>query len=133
MANRQTMYLSAQQKPPAERLLCECCGQLRPEVIHTDLNAQTVSRGALIVKVRPTGAELMAILLRFLPGKLVPYERIYSGLWGANYADRGRRDQNSISVQLLHLRRAIEPLGLEIIVVRGLGLRLDIKGGKDGS
>ncbi len=101
-------------------------------MVHVDLNAHTVSRGTMRVKVRPTGAELLYLLTRGRPGDLVPYERIYSGLWGANYLDRNRLSQNHISVHVLLLRRQIEHMGLEIVVVRGLGLRLVIHGGKDG-
>ncbi len=132
MADRRNVHLMAQQRAIPDSKLCQCCGQLRPDVIHVDLNAHTVSRGVKTVKVRPTGAELMAIMVRFRPGSLVPYERIYSGIWGAVFVEGGRKTQNHISVQVLHLRRQIEPLGLGLTMVRGLGMRLDIEGGNNG-
>jgi DNA-binding response OmpR family regulator len=101
---------------------CPCCGSAVQAPAIVDLNSNTVAVGGKSVRVRPQCAELVHVLVEAYPAG-VAYERIFMRLHGA--ANEPNDPKNSLSAQLVYLRRLLKHLGVKIISDWGFGLRLE--------
>lgn len=105
--------------------LCPTCGQhLVGADLRVDLDHNLIVRGNAVVAVSAQQAELMFVIAKNGP-RLTSFDAISTALWGIR---EGPADEaKTISVQLCHLRKAISPLGAEIInhLGRGYSLKLN--------
>lgn len=100
--------------------LCPCCGQ-ETGVAHdllVSLDANAVSRFGEIVSLRPQEAVIVSELWRRHPATL-RRTTLLSALYGSG--DWPETAESVVKVQIHRIRRALAPLGVEIITIGGRG------------
>jgi DNA-binding winged helix-turn-helix (wHTH) protein len=100
---------------------CPCCGSAVEVPAIVDLDLNVIAVGGKSVRVRPQCAELVHVLVEAYPAG-VAYERIFMRLHGA--ANEPNDPKNSLSAQLVYLRRLLKQVGVKIVSEWGFGLRL---------
>lgn len=103
---------------------CPTCGQQLAAInLRIDLDHNLIVRGDAVVAVSAQQAELMFAIARNGP-RLTSLDAISAALWGMR--DGPEDGSKTISVQLCHLRKAISPLGVEIVNHPGRGYSLKL-------
>ena len=67
-----------------------------------DLQAKTVSRRGLSLKLSPTSWQLLEVLMRAYPG-VVTKQKLEAAIWGDTPPD-----SDSLKVHMFHLRKAVD-------------------------
>lgn len=103
---------------------CPCCGSvMETKVPVVDLNTNVISWGGKTTKLRPVGAELMAMLVRRSLG-IVTFDTLMNGIWGDNEPTDAYA---ALKVHLSHIRKALGPdSGIRIHNQPGVGYRLEL-------
>lgn len=103
--------------------ICPCCGQDTPDgrSLVVSLETNIASRWGRTVRLTPQQAEILHILSSRAPGT-VREEPLVSGLYG--YSDPPEKPSKTLRVQMVHIRNAVAPLGVNIKNVFGIGYRL---------
>ena len=99
---------------------CPCCGSevSRPVIVSLDTNSVSTSLGTL--HVTPKTAEIVHALLSKFPGSLRT-EALGVAVWGNEYWNN---DGSRLRGQVIMSRKALKPLGLDIVSTWGTGYRL---------
>jgi DNA-binding winged helix-turn-helix (wHTH) protein len=106
-----------------KKTTCPCCGtSIDAKIPIVDLDTNTISWRGKSVKVSAQKAELMYGLVRAYPGVLRRDAAIIALWGGCEKSD----PMSHLSVLTCHLRKALEPIGLSVSAVYGIGHQLVI-------
>lgn len=116
--------MSGKPIPARPKPLCPCCGN--PIAAAADLawnaDARTLSGNGLAILLSPHRAAIFNLAwIAWKTGRLVSREQMMSAVY-ADDASGGPESINIISVQVGHVRRAIEPFGITITARCGYSL-----------
>ncbi|MDP1587299.1 MAG: helix-turn-helix domain-containing protein, partial [Prosthecobacter sp.] len=95
---------------------CPCCGQtIAPaNAPKWNENSRTIVVGDGVAVLTPMQARMFSMLWRAWPsGRLISVEQMMNHLY-ADDPNGGPEYHNTVSVQISHMRKKLEPLGLTI-------------------
>lgn len=97
-------------------LNCPYCSRPMPSIgLTVDLSTNNAYFDGEAVKLRPSGAEILHVLLRYV-GKAVPQSELSAAIYGAEGAT-----DNTLAVHISWLRKALEPRGWSLRCFWGRG------------
>lgn len=107
---------------------CPCCGAALPvdDRIFIDLDGGFIASGGKVSRLKETPFNLFMALWKAKP-RAMTREQLLDRLYQLRPAD-DEPEAKIVDVFVCHIRKALQPLGIQIETVRGRGYRIKPKG-----